>query len=92
MAISDLAKNGVLPRIMGKKLEFYITFSKMQKFQNFQKNGQYIVELYLDIWHAKFQVDMSIFGKHIAQKAYPFMTSFFRTAIFGISRHRTEIK
>ena len=27
--------------------------------------------------HAKFQVDMSIFGKHIAKKPYRLMTSFF---------------
>ena len=33
---------------------------------------------YLDIGHAKFRVDMSIFGKHIAPKPNLLMTSFFR--------------
>ena len=38
-------------------------------------------------------VDISIFGKHIAENpTYPFMTSFFATAILSISRHHTEIK
>ena len=35
---------------------------------------------------------MSIFGKHVAQKPYPLMTSFFQTVIWSISRHRTVIK
>ena len=28
----------------------------------------YVVELYLVIWHAKFKVDISIFGKSIGQE------------------------
>ena len=46
----------------------------------------------LVIWYAKFQVDISIFCKHTAQKLYSLMTPFFKTAILSISRHRTEIK
>ena len=57
-----------------------------------KKNGIPVVEPYLDTWHAEFQVDKSIFGKHIAQKIYPLMTSFFQTAILSIPKHRTGIK
>ena len=46
----------------------------------------------MDIWHAKFQVDIAIFGKLMAQKPHPLMTSFFETAILSISSHRTETK
>ena len=41
--------------------------------------------------NAKFQVDISIFGKHIAQKPTLLMTSFFQT-VFRHFLHHTEIK
>ena len=47
---------------------FYITFCKITIFDNFHKAVQYVVELYLNICHAKFHVDISIFGKRITQK------------------------
>ena len=54
---------------------------------------QYLIEPCLvDIPHAKFQVDISIFGKHIAQKPYPLMTSFLQAVILSISRYRIEIQ
>ena len=74
-----------------KKLKLPYNFLQNPKFSKFsKKNLQHVVEPCLDIRHAKFQVDMSIFAKHIAQKPYPLMTSFFHIAILSISRHRTE--
>ena len=70
---------------------FFCIFSKSNIFQNFQKM-QHVVELCLDIWLAKFQGDISIFGKHMAQKPYPWMTAFFQVVILSISGHRTEIR
>ena len=58
---------------LNKKLKFYVTFVKMLNFP--KKTWIYVVERYLDFWLAKFQVDISIFDKHIAQKPYPLMTS-----------------
>ena len=59
------------------------------------KNGLHVIEIYLDTRLAKFQVDISIFGEHIAHK--PWMTLsvdyvIFQTSILSISRHRREIK
>ena len=34
------------------------------------------MELFLDICNAKFRVDISVFGKHIAPKPYTLMTTF----------------
>ena len=50
------------------------------------------MEACLNILHAKCQVNISIFGKHIAQKPYPLMTYFVETAILRIFMHRTEMK
>ena len=47
-----------------QKTDFYM--GNFSKIQNFQKTAQHVVELYLDIKHVKFQVDISIFDKHIA--------------------------
>ena len=74
-----------------KKWNLYTTFYKI-KFFKISKSRKYAVEPCLNIWHAKFQVDISVFGKHIAQKPYPWMTSLFQIAILSISRHRTGIK
>ena len=40
----------------------------------------------MDISHAKFQVDISIFGKHSA-KPYPLMASFFKSQIWAFLDH-----
>ena len=51
------------------KIENFILYIIVVKIQNFLlKNCQYIVKPYLDIRHSKFQVDIFVFGKHIAQK------------------------
>ena len=65
MNISDFPRNDFsLPKVK-KKCNFNILFVKIK---NKQKNGVYVLEAYLDIYHAKFQVDISVFGKHIAKK------------------------
>ena len=92
MAICDFPKKWVFYPKSKKKLKLLYNFLQNPKFSKFSKNLQHVVEPCLDIRHAKFQVDMSIFGKHIAQKPYPLMTSFFQTVIWSISRHRTVIK
>ena len=56
------------------------------------KKRKYAVEKCLDSSHAKFQVDMSILGKHIAKHRLRWWRYFFLTAILCISRHRTETK
>ena len=50
-----------------KNKQFFIIFVKNQNVQNF-KNVICVIEIYLDIWDAKLQGDISIFGKHIAPK------------------------
>ena len=40
---------------------------KFSEFPNKYLQCQRVVEPYLDIWHAKFQVDIFVFGKHMAQ-------------------------
>ena len=63
----------------------------MQNFQN-SKIVQYVVKPYLEIWHAKFRVDISIFGKCIAKNPYSLMTSSIQASIQRIFKHCTEIK
>ena len=42
-----------------KKVNFlFIFFPKTKNFQNIQRNGVRIVKLWLDIWNAKFQIDI----------------------------------
>ena len=50
------------------------------------------METCLKILHTKFKVDISIFGKHRAQKPSPLMPYFVQAAILSIFMHRTEIK
>ena len=66
---------------------FLFLFSKPKV----KKNGMHVVEACLDICHAKFQVDISIFGMHIAPKLY-LLIHLFQTAILNISGYRIEIK
>ena len=66
-------------------------FTKSKVFKKIN-TVRYIVDPCLEIMHAKCQADISIFGKHIAQKPYPLMTSFSQTTILSISRYRTEIQ
>ena len=87
MPISDFPKKSFSTQKV-KRLKFSQLFTN-QNFQNFQKTV-YVVEPSLDISHAKFQAEISIFGKHIAHKPYPLMTSFFQTAIWSIPGHGTE--
>ena len=77
-----------------KKTEIIIKrFTKSRIFTIFKKQYlQYVVEQCLKNRHAKFQVDISIFSKHVAQKPYPWTTSFFSNWILSNSRHSTEIK
>ena len=75
-----------------KKTETCIYFFPKSIFFNFQKTPFFFVETYLDIWHAIFQVDISTFGKHLAQKPYTLMMSSFQTAILNISRRRRQNK
>ena len=51
-----------------------------------------VVEPYLNIGRAKFQVDVSIFGKHIAQEPNLLITPFFKLRFFCIYRPRIIIK
>ena len=79
-----------------QKLKFLYNFIK-SKISQSSKNVQHVTPC-LDILRAKFQVNISIFGKHLAQKPYPLMTSFFtlqfwvfldfvpKNDIFGILR------
>ena len=67
-------------------------FVKIPNFQNFRRTGKYVVELYMEIEHANFQVDISISDKHIAQIAVSVDDVFFKTAIWSIYRHRTEVE
>ena len=46
----------------------------------------------MEIEHANFQVDISISDKHIAQIAVSVDDVFFKTAIWSIYRHRTEVE
>ena len=87
MGVSDILKRMFLTQEV-KKLKFYIILLQNSKFCKLKY--VHVVEPWLDIWNAKFQADISFFGKHIGQKMYPWMTSFFQIAIFSISRHRTE--
>ena len=92
MAVLDFPKECFLYPKRSKNWMLYLTFYKTQIFQIFQTTVQCVVAPCLDISLANFQVDISIFGKHTAQKPYPLMTSFFETAILSISRNCTEIK
>ena len=69
---------------------FYI-FVKILNVRILETPVIYVVEPYLDIWSAKCQVNI-FFRKHIAQKPYLLMTSFFQTSILSISGHRPKIK
>ena len=69
----------------------YDTLLNQIFFQNFQKKV-HVVQPHLNIWHDKFQFDISIFDKHIEQKPCSLMTAFFQTASSSISRNRTDIK
>ena len=69
-----------------------VMFFLTRYFQNFHKNVQHVEEPCLGMYHAKFQVDMSIFGKPIGQKSYSLIQHFLQTSILSISRHRTELK
>ena len=54
--------------LLPKKLRnwtFYVTFY----FFFVQNTRQYVVETCLEIWHAKFPVDISILGKHVTRAA-----------------------
>ena len=76
-----------------KLIFFYITFYMIQNFQIFQRTVQYVVEPCLGIWYAKFQVDISVFGKHIYNpKTVSVDDVIFQIVILNISGNRTEIK
>ena len=47
----------------------FIYLFKIKSKSKFPRKGIYVVEICLDIWHAKCQADISIFSKHIAQKS-----------------------
>ena len=75
-----------------KKLKNWCLYNIFPKSKIKRTTALHVVEPCLDIWHAKYQVDISIFDKHIAQNLYPLMTLFFQTVILSISRHCTDIK
>ena len=85
MAISDFSKK------TPKNGNFWITSSKSNIFKVFKKCAICCrtrpghIACQISVWYI-------YFGKHIAQKSYSSMTSFFQTAFLSISRHRTEIK
>ena len=45
-----------------EKLKFLYNFFQNPRLSKFSKNREYVVEPYLGIQHAKFQVDIPIFG------------------------------
>ena len=86
----DFQKMSFLPQKKKQRFFFYKILKKSKNLK-LSKNVQYVAEPGLGIWHAKFSLT-STFGKHIAQKPYPWMTSFLLLSILSISRHRTKIK
>ena len=75
-----------------KKTKIYV-FLQNQNYQNFTKKRT--ICCITMPGHLTCQISgryISIFGKHVAQKPYPWMMSFFHIAILSISRHRTKIK
>ena len=86
-----------LPRIKKKqevkKLKFVITFFQNSKYSKFLRPYNMLQNYVWNSGMLNFRLlGISIFGKHIAQKPYPLITSLFQTAILSISMYRTEVK
>ena len=82
----------IFPKMILSPKKYRLKFRYFFKVQNFQQTVQYVVEPCLDIWHAKFQVDICIFGKHNSPKTVSVDDAIFQTVILSMFRRRTEIK
>ena len=61
-----------------KKHFFLKILDKINNFRNFQKTEKKVLDIHLTSSPAKFQLNISIRGLHIARKPYPLMTLFFK--------------
>ena len=60
--------------------------------KTFSLKFRYFVEQYLEIWHAKFQVDISFLGNiHIAQKTHPLITDYLLLILITITDYRLSV-
>ena len=90
MAVSDFRNFWILT-LKTTNFNFSKNAFKIQNFDFIQKNGIYVADLHKNNSPNKSQSDIFIFAcAMVKKKQLKVMTSFFRNAIFGISKYRTH--